>query len=291
MFICLQCVFYSQVDAPLQSDASSYSQMTNYNSVSTPIPQYLYSPYVPPTNSANSIRSFYAPPMSTSLVPNSFTSYTAPYMSTDGFTPVYDPSVSTPSFSFPNTWQDFNWNVPLLQMSPACSATWLQTNLSPVSAEHTSLHQSIADSLPVLPYPKPPQLPVLLPYPNLPNLSEPHPNPPQGIPNNSLPHIITKLITDSTQLERKAVPSPRPLPNLRSPPSPLTITPPSSYLVIWPSCRISRSLTHLELNLVCQGIQLLVELPMTLQAHTHPSTCQSSPGIMNWQMQLVQRLP
>ncbi|KAG2112872.1 hypothetical protein DEU56DRAFT_761967 [Suillus clintonianus] len=202
----------AMVDVPLQSDASS--SYSNYDGVSAPIP-HSYSPvYVPPTTNLvpNLFGPFYAPQMSTTSVPSSFTpAYTAPLMSTDGFTPVYNPSVSTPSFSFPNTWQDLNWTDPVFQTSPASAAAWLQQNLSPVSAERTSLHESSADSLPILPHPNPPSLDSLpfLPHPNPPQLPIlPHPNPPQGTPN-SLSAVITKPITKKTILEPKATQKPK----------------------------------------------------------------------------------
>ncbi|KAG2151529.1 hypothetical protein DEU56DRAFT_908366 [Suillus clintonianus] len=186
------------------SDASSsYSNYSNYDGVSAPIP-HLYLPvYIPPTTNSvpNSFGPFYAPQMSTTSVPSYFTpAYTAPLMSIDGFTPVYNPSVSTPSFSFPNTWQDLNWTDPVFQTSPASAAAWLQQNLSPVSAERTSLHESSADSLPVLPHPNPPSLD------SLPIL--PHPNPPRGTPN-SLSAVITKPITKKTILKPKATQKPK----------------------------------------------------------------------------------
>ncbi|KAG1719592.1 uncharacterized protein EDB91DRAFT_1257547 [Suillus paluster] len=220
-------------DASIGAMSDASSSYSNYNGVSAPIPHSYLPAYVPPvtTNSVpNSFGPFYAPQMSTTSVPSSFTpAYTAPLMSTDGFTPVYNPSVSTPNFSFPNMWQDLNGTDPVFQMSPASAAAWLQENLSPVSAERTSLHESSADSLPVLPHPNPPSLPVL-PHPNPPLLPVlPHPNPPQlpSTPNNSLSTVITKPITEKIILEPKAAQKPKAAPKPKAVRKPKAATTPT----------------------------------------------------------------
>jgi hypothetical protein len=162
----------SDASLPFQSSAYSFpSQMSNYG--------------------------FPTPTSATNLAPNSFTPVYAYPVSTNSFAPVYAPSVSTPGFSFSAALQDPSWNDPTMWTSDVDPSTWLQSNLSPISALRTSLsheHSTDLDSLPVLPHPNSAQLPVLLPYSN--PLASQGSTPDNSIPLSSLNPGVEAVATE-----------------------------------------------------------------------------------------------
>ncbi|KIK38083.1 hypothetical protein CY34DRAFT_15255 [Suillus luteus UH-Slu-Lm8-n1] len=190
--------------------------MANHNGFLVPTVNS-YPPPVYPLSSSNnaapnSFMPVYAPNMSGNSVPQSFSyvpnmagnsvaqsfGYATP-MDTDTFMPVYSPSMSTPSFSFSESLNNMNWNEPMFQASPN-TTKWLQEQMSPVSAERTSLlPEASAGSLPTLPHPTQP-LPTL-PDPTAEGTSD---SSTAAATKPSVEPVATKQIT------RKVAPKPKP---------------------------------------------------------------------------------